>query len=300
MELNEIEYFLALASCGNISKAAEQLYMSQSALSQFLTKTEGRLGTKLFHRNRSGLTLTDAGQIYFEAASRINEIQTQALQSIDYQTRTVQGTLRLGISSFRSIEYTAALLPHLNKVFPNKDIEFKQGSVSSLCRDLANRTIDFAFMALGDTSSDFMRITLSSEELVLAVSRAGNFEFRENFSRLHETPTDIKNFQNMKFILHSKPSEMRTICDSYFNKTGFFPTIFAQVDDFLTAYEILQSYPVAYVASMGYVRRLSNCDIYRLIDAPSYELGLVYPHDSSRSSFTKEFLSLIKNLEIPY
>lgn len=100
MELNEIEYFLALASCGNISKAAEQLYMSQSALSQFLTKTEGRLGTKLFHRNRSGLTLTDAGQIYFEAASRINEIQTQALQSIDYQTRTVQGTLRLGNITF--------------------------------------------------------------------------------------------------------------------------------------------------------------------------------------------------------
>ena len=300
MELNEIEYFLALASYGNISRAAENLYISQSALSQFLTKAESKIGTKLFNRDHTGLTLTDAGQIYYEAALRIEKIQRQALQSIDYTTRMNHGKIRVGVIGPRSIENIVKITPHIKKAFPDKDIEIKQGNVSRLCKELDERTIDFAFMALGSVSSNFSHIPISSEELVLAVSRQKADGDPDMPPVIHDEPVDIRDFQDINFILNTAPAELRNVTDMYFNKIGFLPTVFAYVDDFLLALEVLNNYPCAYVISTGYIHKLKNCDVYRLSDTPLYKLGMVYRKDSRNGKLINKIVEIITSLDLKY
>ena len=63
MELQQIRYILAIAEEKNITKAAEKLFVSQSALSQQLLKLEQELGTPLFERSGRILELTEAGRI---------------------------------------------------------------------------------------------------------------------------------------------------------------------------------------------------------------------------------------------
>ena len=68
MDTKQIEYILKIAEENNITKAAEKLFITQSALNQQLLKLEKELGTPLFHRSRANWRLTEAGEIYIEGA----------------------------------------------------------------------------------------------------------------------------------------------------------------------------------------------------------------------------------------
>ena len=71
MDFKDLEYFAAIARCGNITRAAQQLYISQPTLSKFLQKLEGDTGLVLFQRAGRRLELTYAGQRYLAHAERL-------------------------------------------------------------------------------------------------------------------------------------------------------------------------------------------------------------------------------------
>ena len=73
MELKEIEYFLIIAEEGNLTRAAERLYLSQPAMSKFLSKLEENYKTKLFSRKNNTLELTPAGKVYLSGAKKIQD-----------------------------------------------------------------------------------------------------------------------------------------------------------------------------------------------------------------------------------
>lgn len=74
MDVTQLQYIIKIAEENNITKAAEKLFMSQSALNQQLLKLEKELGTQLFHRSRANWGLTDAGRIYVEGAKAVLQI----------------------------------------------------------------------------------------------------------------------------------------------------------------------------------------------------------------------------------
>lgn len=81
MDLKQLEYILAIAEHGNISRAATSLYISQSALNQQLLHLEKELGMKLFHRDKRNLIPTPAGKIYLESAREILKIKKTLILS---------------------------------------------------------------------------------------------------------------------------------------------------------------------------------------------------------------------------
>ena len=75
MELQQIRYMTAIAEEQNITRAANKMFISQSAMSQQLMKVERELGTPLFWREGRKLKLTKAGQIYINAAKAILNVE---------------------------------------------------------------------------------------------------------------------------------------------------------------------------------------------------------------------------------
>ena len=71
MDLKELNYLIAIADEGSISRAAESLYMAQSSLSQFLQQYEAELGVRLFFRTARGVRPTAAGQAFIQNARQI-------------------------------------------------------------------------------------------------------------------------------------------------------------------------------------------------------------------------------------
>ena len=74
MDTKQIEYIIKIADEGSITRAAEKLFITQSALSQQLQKLEKELGAPLFVRNKSDWTLTPEGKVYVENAREMLRI----------------------------------------------------------------------------------------------------------------------------------------------------------------------------------------------------------------------------------
>lgn len=81
MELRQLEYIIAIADQGNISKAAEALFITQSGLNQQLIKLEQELGIQLFYRDKHHLQMTAAGKVYVENAREIINIYSKLYMS---------------------------------------------------------------------------------------------------------------------------------------------------------------------------------------------------------------------------
>ncbi|MDR0491649.1 MAG: LysR family transcriptional regulator, partial [Oscillospiraceae bacterium] len=69
INLELYRYFCEVAKVGNVTKAAETLFISQSAVSQAIIQLEDKLGCKLFNRNKRGVTLTSEGDVLYSYAS---------------------------------------------------------------------------------------------------------------------------------------------------------------------------------------------------------------------------------------
>ena len=71
MDTKQIEYILKIAEEGNITHAAEKLFLTQPALNQQLLRLEKELGTRLFVRSRTDWRPTEAGMVYLENARKM-------------------------------------------------------------------------------------------------------------------------------------------------------------------------------------------------------------------------------------
>ena len=79
MDLKQIEYIVKIADTGSITKAAEQLFVTQSALNQQLLKLEHQLGIPLFYRRSHVLVPTDAGKVYLRYGRHMLQEKTGSL-----------------------------------------------------------------------------------------------------------------------------------------------------------------------------------------------------------------------------
>ena len=91
MDLREQKYVCTLAELGNLTRAAERLYISQPALSIYITNLEKNLGTPLFDRSGKKFTLTYAGEQYVKRAEKMLELEREFNEEIEKSPGRRQG-----------------------------------------------------------------------------------------------------------------------------------------------------------------------------------------------------------------
>ncbi len=99
MDLIKLRTFCSIAEKGNFSAVAEDLFMSQSAVSQQIQALERRYGVVLFDRGSKGATLTEPGKILYEKAKKILAIENQINQELDELRGLKGGELHVGAST---------------------------------------------------------------------------------------------------------------------------------------------------------------------------------------------------------
>ena len=165
MEQNLSTYriFYEVAKSGNISKAAEQLYISQPAISKTIVRLEDSLEIKLFKRNSRGVSLTDEGKVLFQyikdAFAHIQEAEETLQKMKDFHI----GHLDIGASSTLC---RFILLPYLKafmKEYPNIRISLKNQDSGKTLHLLEDHQIDLALAALPNKLGTNQEILMERE-----------------------------------------------------------------------------------------------------------------------------------------
>ena len=117
MELRQLEYIVAIADQGNITKAAESLFITQSGLNQQLIKLEQELGIQLFYRDKHHLQMTAAGKVYVENAREIMNIKKNTYNILSDMKNNTVGEITLGLTLEHGIDLFTFVFLNLTGVF---------------------------------------------------------------------------------------------------------------------------------------------------------------------------------------
>lgn len=228
--LKEIEYFLAIAKEGNISKAAEKLHIAQPSLSAYVSRLEGALDTKLFIRSGRKMQLTPAGELYFDMAKNVHLLVQEANAKIADLHLQIEGQLRLGITGERAFRFVEKILPDFRNKCPNVTISIYEFPVFTLEAMLIHGDLDLALHAQTDEISGVEAQIIKHSELVLAIpnthrlARFGTKNPREKITRF-----PIEEFQDDAFCLLVENTVSYQNVAKYFAEHGFAPKVLLRV-----------------------------------------------------------------------
>lgn len=229
MQIREIEYVAAVAECGNFSRAAETLYVSQPALSQAIQRLEEKLGVKLLNRARSPVVLTDIGRQVMEYGNEILAARKMIHRKIADAKEIATGAVTIGIPQFYGKYYISRLLPMFSRKYPGVQVNITE-EISDVLEDMILRgRVDFAIIALPVGSPKIACELLFEEELYLAVPKQhpGN-AFAKADKRGGISKINLSRFRDDNFIMAKQGQRLHTIGMDLCKKAGFEPNIVFQ------------------------------------------------------------------------
>ncbi|MFC3682604.1 LysR substrate-binding domain-containing protein [Hydrogenophaga luteola] len=167
MELRQLRYFVAIADSGSVTKAAERVFVAQSALSHQLAQLEGELGVSLFERSRRGVGLTEAGQRFFPHAVSILRQAEEAVASARSTSQEPEGTVVFGLPHSASSALALPLLREVRQRFPRVTLELTEELTGNLSRQLRTGQIQLAVLFDDGQLGGFSVTPVLSEQLCL-------------------------------------------------------------------------------------------------------------------------------------
>jgi len=170
MELRQLLYAEAVARNGHFTRAAEELHVAQSALSQQIRKLEAELGVELFTRTTRRVELTPEGTAAIARARRVLAEVEGMRGDIDELQGLIRGRITVGVLPPVGGIDLPQLLARFQAEHPGIEVRLRGGVVSEFARFLEHDELDAAFCLLtGPMSASLETEPLGSEELVAAL-----------------------------------------------------------------------------------------------------------------------------------
>ena len=164
MEIRTLRYFLETAREGNMTRAAERLFISQPTMSKQLKELENELGAKLFLRSNYNLKLTEAGMLLKKRAEDILALvdKTEAeFRSMDELNR---GDIYVGAPESESMMMFAEVVASLQKDYPGIRCNIYSGNLEDVCDRLEKGLLDFAIVMSYVDLSKYNYIRMPAED----------------------------------------------------------------------------------------------------------------------------------------
>lgn len=211
-DLELYRIFCEVVKYKNISKTAESMYISQSAITQSIQKLENILGGKVFYRNKTGVELTEEGKNLYEYVKDSIEVMKNAENIFSKYTNLEKGKIRIcGGNSLLSSLIFEPLLEFIKK-YPKIEFSISSGITDVLMQKLANGEADIVVLNLPYKNKKYSNIEITS-------LKKSSYCFFASKQYIKEHPIEnIKELEEHALILPKAPALKRKILDEYCTK----------------------------------------------------------------------------------
>lgn len=290
-------FFLEIAQCGGITKAAEKMMISQPALSKYLSRLEASLETKLFDRSVLPIKLTAAGEIFLQYAISMGRLERQCIDQLRSIKDNLDETLRIGTGSWLGTCLLPHLLPSFRQKCPYVRIKIIEGVSDAIAAKLQKGDCDIAF--LGDAVHyPQLKYMALMEERILMLGNSSNpliNQYRLSSFSIGEIPhVDILDFRQERFIMSSTRQTIARTIYNYFAKMDFQPIEILEIESLHTAlYMTAHGDYISFLPEIA-LHTLSipdNVSFFTFSDPPlNYQRTLAYSRAYQLTNAAKAFI----------
>lgn len=230
MNINQLKYFIAVAEYKSFTKAANQYYISQTAITQQIHALEENMGVQLIDRARRPIALTPAGNVFYHEAKAILDRMNTAIGKVHDASAGLVGTLRIGYTKGYERSNLSNIMRGFHQEYPNILITCHRCDTDMLASGLFNNDYDIIFTwdstnILQETNIEYKLMELAP--LVVALYEEHPLARRNSLSR--------KELKNEKILYMSPSATGESFGDNHFMElyrlAGYQPNILFRSND---------------------------------------------------------------------
>ena len=169
MSDRRLQVFYTVARLLSFTKAAEELHMTQPAVTFQVRQLEEQFNTRLFDRTHNRISLTEAGKKVYECGERIFEIYSEMDNSVRQLTGDVSGVLILGASTTIAEYMLPVLLGDFKAEHPDVTVRLKVANTDGIVSQVENNAIDLGVVEAPVTNKNLVVEECSTDQLVVIV-----------------------------------------------------------------------------------------------------------------------------------
>ncbi len=284
--------FYVVAKCGSLTKAAEELYISQPAVSQAIKQLESQLGGKLFTRTHKGMELTETGgKQIFATVEKALKLFDEAESKYAELKDTATGIVRICASDTVSTHFLLPYIKQYHQKYPNVNLVLQNCTSSETIELLKNNKGDIGFVNL---PIDDTEINLSSTVMQLH----DTFVCSDKFKELTEGVVDLKRLQDYPLLMLELSTATRQAIVSFAHSQG----IHLHPEIELASLELMcmlakNGIGIACIPREFAMHELNEekslIEIKTNPTLPTRAIGLALPKDKNLTFAVKEFIKLL-------
>ena len=299
----ELEYIYAVYKAGSFSKAAENLYITQPALSMSVKKIESSIGMALFDRSSRPVQLTEAGRIYIAIIEKMLALDEDMKNQIHdiHELRT--GSLCIGGSHFINAYILPEAMTRFSAQYPGVRLELVEASSALLAEMLEERLIDLTFSCREDLLAKFEHIPAFTDHILLAVSAEilslpCGLSAADVMNGKHldsECPViSAEAMNSLEYILLSEGNNLHDRALKIFDEAGIAPRVKLEISQLATSYHLARSkFGAAFISDRMIFAQEDALKFYRVDSAETErQFYAVLPRREYTSKAVRAFIEI--------
>lgn len=218
MELKQLLYFKEVAKHKSITKAAQQIHISQPALSKSIKALEEELGTILIIRTNKTIDLTDAGNMVLEYTKEITGLVDEMKLTLNDLTNFSVGQLNIGLPPFIGSLFFPKVMKNFHRSYPNIKLDITEYGGARVVKSVEEGEFELGVAVLPLDEQIFDVYPIVEEEMKLIVHK--------NHPLASFKEVDVKDLRDEEFIFYHEDFALNQIVRNHFFITaGFEPKI---------------------------------------------------------------------------
>lgn len=224
MDLRQLEMAIAVAENASFTRASQQLYVAQSAISRKIKLLEDELGEPIFKRVNKKIYITPAGETLLRYARRIFLDMRNAKLEISEIAHLERGQLRVGAGMLACTYIIPPVLEKFKALHPRIDLEVITAPTDTLLSKLNDNLIELGVFTLPIKHADLQVVPLITEEMVVVTSP-------KHPVLSQKSKINAEELQDYPMILFPKEARTRNVLDEFFHDVGISPRIVMEAEN---------------------------------------------------------------------
>lgn len=289
MELHQLRYFLAVARTRNFSRAAEQCHVAQPSLSQQIQKLEDGLGERLFERTKREVSLTAAGELLREHATRIIEETELARERVREISGLLRGRVVLGALPTVAPYFLPKRLRAFTRRYPGIEVVVHEDTTAQLVEGVLAKEIDVALLSLPVERAGLRAEEFFDEPLLVALPKKHALATKKRLT--------LDDLECEAFILMKEGHCLAGQALQFCRLNGFAPRVSFRSAQIETVLEfVANGWGISLVPAMSTARTTAGVR-YRELPGVTRSIGVVYRDGRPLSGAARAVVEFLREAE---
>ncbi|GEN32137.1 DNA-binding transcriptional LysR family regulator [Cerasibacillus quisquiliarum] len=284
MSLVKFAIFHKVVELGSLTKAGEELNLSQSAVSHAIASLEDNWGFSILHRGRSGITLTSNGERVLQYIKEILQSYEEMEQEIADMNGLEIGTVRIGTFSSVSVQWLPEILKQFSRYHPTIEIELFEGDYAEIEEWIFKGEVDFGFVSI-PTSYHFEVIPLKKDRMLCI--------FPEDHPLAHKKEVSFSEIAEEPLIRAKKGSD--NDLKRILKENNVVPNVKFELEDDQAIFSMVQhGMGISILPEMALYRLPKNIRVLNLEKESYRTIGIAAKSFNNLAPATKKFIEYLK------